>query len=86
MLTGAASPQGHLPHGFPGFPGAWLVLFVVILLIALIFTRVYGGGDQSRRLTGHHSRQRTARRASRVPERSGNHGHRAVSRRRPNRT
>jgi hypothetical protein len=43
MLTGVAFPAGRLPRSFPGFPGAWLFLFIVILLIVLIFTRMYGG-------------------------------------------
>ena len=43
MLTGVAVPSGRLAHSFPGFPGAWLFLFIVILLIVLIFTRMYGG-------------------------------------------
>jgi hypothetical protein len=81
MLTSVS--LGRLPHSFPGFPGAWLFLFAVVLLIALIFARVYGGGDRSRRLTGHHSRRSTAHRASRGPERGGNRGHRTVSKRRP---
>jgi len=43
MLTGVAVPAGRLARSFPGFPGAWLFLLVVILLIVLIFTRMYGG-------------------------------------------
>jgi len=43
MPTGVAVPAGRLARSFPGFPGAWLFLFVVILLIVLIFTRMYGG-------------------------------------------
>ena len=43
MLTGVAFPPGRLPRSFPGFPGAWLFVFIIILLIALIFTRVYAG-------------------------------------------
>ena len=46
MLTGVAVPAGRLARSFPGFPGAWLFLFVVILLIVLIFTRMYGGKDR----------------------------------------
>ena len=76
MLTGVAFPPGRLPRSFPGFPGAWLFVFIIILLIALIFTRVYAGGDRSGRVTGHRSRRRTAHRAGRGPERGGNHGHR----------
>ena len=30
MLTGVAVPAGRLARSFPGFPGAWLFLFVVI--------------------------------------------------------
>lgn len=73
MMTGVAL----IPTGPRYIPYGWVFVVVVIVLIALIFIRVYGRGAQSRR--------RTAHRASHRPERGGNHGHRAVSRRRPNR-
>jgi len=60
------------------FPGAWVFVVGVILLIVLIFLRMYGG-------RGRPGGRQTAHSASREPERGGNHGHRAVSRRRPNR-
>jgi hypothetical protein len=59
------------------FPGdGWFVIGVLVLIV-LIFIRMYAWGDQSGR--------RTAHRARRVPERGGDHGHRTVSRRQPNR-
>ena len=73
-----------LPRSLPLFPGAGVVVVIVILLIVLIFIRMYVWGDRSRRLTGHRSGRSTAHRAKSGPERGGNHGHRAVSRRRPN--
>lgn len=73
MLTGVAI----VPTGLRSLPGAWVFVLVVVLLIVVIFVRVYGRGDRSGRRTGH--------RASHVPERDGNHGYRAASRRRPNR-
>jgi len=81
MLTGVAI----LVHGPRYLPYAWVFVVVVVLLIVLIFIRVYVMGDRSRGVAGHHSRRRTGHRASRVPERDGNHGHQAESRRRPNR-
>jgi hypothetical protein len=81
MLTGLAVLQ---THDFV-FPGNWVFVFGVLLLIALIFVRVYVWGGRSGRRTAHRPGRRTAHRASRVPERGGDHGHRAVSRRRPNR-
>lgn len=70
-----------LVHGPRYMPYAWVFVVVVIALILLIFIRVYGMGDRSRR-AAHRSGRRTADRVSRPPERSGNHRHRAVSRRR----
>jgi hypothetical protein len=89
MMTSVAV----IPTGPRYIPYGWVFVVVVILLIMLIFIRVYGRGDRSRRRTAHRSgrrtahrsRRRTAHRASRVPERGGNHGHRAASRRRPDR-
>jgi hypothetical protein len=67
------------------FPGdGWFVIGVLVL-IALIFIRMYAWGDQSGRRTAHGYRRRTAHRAGRVPQRGGDHGHRTASRRRPNR-
>ena len=65
------------------FPGSWVFLLVVILLIVLVFIRVYGGGSRSGR-TAHRSGRQTVHRTTRVPERGGSHGHRTASRRRPN--
>ena len=67
------------------FPGDWVFVCGVLLLIAAIFIRMYVWGGRSRRQAGHHSRWRTVHRASRMPERGGNYGHRTVSRRRPDR-
>ena len=82
MMTGVVAYMPRLPRYVPD---AWVFVIVFLFLIMLIFVRVYGMGDRSRRRTAHRSRRRTVHRASRVPERGGNHGHRAVSRRRPNR-
>jgi len=82
MLTGIAIiVQG------PGrnFAGAGVFVLVVVLLIVALFIRMYVWGGRSGRRTAHRPGRPTAHRASRVPERGGNHGHRTVSRRRPNR-
>jgi hypothetical protein len=73
-----------LPTHDIAFPGDWVFVLAVPLLIVLIFILMYGKGDRSGRRTAHRS-GRTAHRASRMPERGGNHGHRTVSKRRPNR-
>ncbi len=46
MLAGVTIALGRLPRNFAGFPGAWLFVFVVIALIALLFMRMYGGGGR----------------------------------------
>jgi hypothetical protein len=87
MLTGVmVMPQlvAVRPVGFRPTPYDWVPLAVLILLI-VIFVWVYSGRGRSRGRTAHRSGRRTVRRASRVPGRGGNHGHQAVSRRRPNR-
>jgi hypothetical protein len=84
MLTGVAGMPRLVSLGRVGFrptPYDWVPLAVIILLI-VVFVGVYSGGGRSR---GHRSGRRTAHRASHVPERGGNHGHRAESKRRPNR-
>src|SRR5580658_4865482 len=68
------------------FPGDGWFVIGVLLLIVLIFVHMYAWGDQSGRQTVHGSTRRTAHRAGHVTERGGDHGHRTVSRRRPNRT
>jgi hypothetical protein len=73
MLTGIAV----VPTRDFVFPGSWAFVLGVLLLIVLIFIRMYVWGDRSGR--------RTARRAGRAPERGKDHGQRTVSRRRPNR-
>jgi len=74
MLTGVALiPATSHSFGVGGLVFVFAVVFIIVLGLVLM----YGRGGQSRR--------RTARRASRVPGRGGNHGHRTVSRRRPNR-
>lgn len=83
MVTGVAVMVQGPSHNFTG---AWVFVVVVILLIAGIFIRMYGGGKRSgRRRPAHRSEQRTAHNPSGVPERGGSHGHRAESRRRRNR-
>ncbi len=96
MLTRAAviAAPGYMVHG-PGrdFAGAWEFVVVVLVVIVLIFVRMYVLGDWFRRRAAHRathrnahpSGQRTAHSTRRVPERNGNHGHRAASRKRPNR-
>ncbi len=85
LMTGLA----YMPHLPRYVPYAWIFVFVVLLLIALIFIRMYVLGDWFRRRAlhkaEHQSRHRTAHPASHMPERGGSHGHRAGSRRRPNR-
>jgi hypothetical protein len=79
MLTGAEVMPKLVSLGRVGFrptPYDWVPLAVIILLI-VVFVGVYSRGGRSR--------GRTARRASRVSERGGNHGHQAVSKRRHNR-
>lgn len=70
---------------FTSSPYDWVPVAVIILLIVLIFVRVYGRGGRSGGGAAHKDGRRTVHRASRVPERGENHGHRAVSKRRPNR-
>jgi len=88
MLTRVVviAAPGYMVHG-PGrnFAGAWEFVVVVLVLIVLIFVRVYVLGDWFRRRAAHRSVGRTAHGAGRGRERNGNHGHRAASRRRPNR-
>jgi hypothetical protein len=86
LMTGLAY-MPHLPHYVPY---AWIFVVVVLFLIALIFIRVYVLGDWFRRRAAHRAGQhRSGHEAvhpvSHVPERGGSHGHRAGSRRRPNR-
>lgn len=87
MLTGVeVTPQlvSVRPVGFRPTPFDWVPL-VVIILVIVIFVYVYSGGGRSRGRTSHRSWRWTVRRASRAPERGGNHGHQGASRRRPNR-
>lgn len=87
MLTRVADMPKLVSLGRVGFrptPYDWVPLAVIILLI-VVFVGVYSRGGRSRGSTAHQSGRRTVRRAGRVPERGGNHGHREVSRRRPNR-
>jgi hypothetical protein len=64
------------------FPGAAAFVLVVLVLIVVIFIRVYGG-NQHRGPTGHHSRRRTPRKSGRQaahdarhrPDRGEHHGH-----------
>jgi len=80
MLTGVALiPQTSHSFGVGGLVFVFGIVFVIVLGLVLM----YGRGGQSRRRTAHGSGRQTAHRASRVPERGGNRGHRTVSRRRP---
>jgi hypothetical protein len=81
MMTGLAFGL-HLPSYVPY---AWVFVVVVLFLIALIFVRMYVLGDWFRRRAAHRAGQRTVHHVSHVPERGGSHGHRAGSKRRPNR-
>jgi hypothetical protein len=84
-MTGLA----YMPHLPRYVPYAWVFVVVVLFLIALIFIRMYVLGDWFRRRavdralsrSGH----RTSHPVSHVSDRGGSHGHRAGSRRRPNR-
>jgi len=84
MLSGVATNLTSLA-GLRALPYGWEFVVVVILLILLFYMRVYGPRNGSRQKNGHGSGRRTARRASRVPERNENQGHSAVSRRQPHR-
>jgi hypothetical protein len=81
MMTGLA----YMPHLPRYVPYAWVFVLVVLVLIALIFVRVYVLGDWFKRRAAHRSGQRAVHHVSHAPERGGSHGHRAGSRRRPNR-
>jgi hypothetical protein len=85
LMTGLA----YMPHLPRYVPFAWIFVIVVLLLIALIFIRMYVLGDwfrrRSLRKAAHESGQRKVHPVSHVPEHGGSHGHRAGSRRRPNR-
>jgi hypothetical protein len=43
MLTDIA---GRIPRSIQNFSGSWVLVVGVILLIVLIFVRVYGGGNR----------------------------------------
>jgi uncharacterized membrane protein YqiK len=85
MMTGLA----YMPHLPRYVPYAWVFVVVVVFLILLIFVRMYVLGDWFRRRAAHRAAHRsgqpTVHRANRVPQQGGSHGHRAGSRRRPNR-
>ena len=84
ILTGVATNLTSLA-GLRALPYGWEFVVVVILLILLFYIRVHRPRNGSWQKTGHRSGRRTARHASSVPERGGNHGHSAVSRRQPHR-
>jgi hypothetical protein len=70
MLTGVAVTPHVVSLGRVGFrptPYDWVPLAVIILIIVLIFVRVYVVGDWFRR--------RKAHRAGHVPGRGAEHGH-----------
>jgi uncharacterized membrane protein len=80
MLTGVALiPQTSHSFGVGGL----VFIFAVVFVIVLIFVFMYRRGDQSRRTA--HGSAPTTHRAPRVPERDGNHGHQAKSKRRRHR-
>jgi hypothetical protein len=97
MMSGVVAYMPRLPRYVPY---AWVFVIVVLLLIALIFVRVYVLGDWSRRRAAHrpgrrtahpsgrtaHRTQRTVRRASHGPGRGGGHGHQPAPKRRSRRT
>lgn len=82
MLSGIAI----IATGPRYMPYAWVFVVVVVVLILLIFTRMYGRRDPSRRRPAHRAGRGIAHQVGRVQKRGGNHRHRAVSKRRPNRT
>jgi hypothetical protein len=77
--------HAYIPHLLWHVAYAWVFVVVVLFLIALIFVRVYVLGDWFARRAAHRAGQRTVHHVSHPPERGGSHGHRAGSRRRPNR-
>ena len=82
MMTGLA----YIPHLARHVPYAWVFVVVVLFLIALIFVRVYVLGDWFRQRAAHRSGQRAVHHhVSQVPKQGGRHGHRAGTKRRPNR-
>ena len=73
MLTGVALiPQTSHSFGVGGLVFVFGIVFVIVLGLVLM----YGRGGQSRRRTAHGGGRETAHRASRVPERGANRGHR----------
>lgn len=82
MLSGIAI----IARGPRYLPYAWVFVVVVVVLILLIFIRMYGRRDPSTRRPAHRAGRGTAHHVSRLQGRGGNHRHRAVSRRRSNRT
>jgi len=54
MLTGIAV----LPTHDMVFPGNWVFVYGVLLLILVIFVRMYVWGGRSRRRTAHRSKRR----------------------------
>jgi hypothetical protein len=81
LAFGVQLPR-HVPYG-------WVFVLVVLVVIALIFIRMYVLGDWFRRRAidraANRSGHRTSHPVSHVTEQGGSHGHRAGSRRRPNR-
>jgi hypothetical protein len=71
-------------HGPSHLPGAWIFVVVVLLVIGLIWVRVYGGRDGSGRQAGHSSRRRRAAQRSghdsgHHPESETNHAHQSAN-------
>lgn len=71
MLTALATLPAHdmalNGRGTPdmAFPGDWVFVFGVLLLIVLIFARVYGGGNRAGGRAGHRSRGRAVHQSER---------------------
>jgi hypothetical protein len=78
MLTGVAVIPKLVSLGRWGFrptPYDWVPLAVIILLILLIFFRVYVVGDRSISRSRHRSGRPTAHGSSHVPEQGEDSGH-----------
>ena len=71
MLTGVAIYHG--PRITGPVPYAWVFVVVFLALIALIFFRVYGRGNEPGRQAGHHSRRRNAHKSGHATAHTSGH-------------
>jgi hypothetical protein len=71
MLTGVAIYHG--PRITGPVPYAWVFVVVFLALIALIFFRVYGRGNEPGRQAGHHSRRRNAHKSGHTTAHTSGH-------------